>query len=374
LLWRPYIRHIQLPGTTWPLEPSEAPSGAATSDPVVVADAHWRAHGWDPGPYFRAALSIYRTNEQIRVFNESALTPHGLTRSRHEALAVLYFSRHGEMPLGRLSTRLLVHPTSVTSTVDALERLGLVERVAHPTDRRTTLARITPTGRQAMEQSCRMMADGSGGLWALSQHQAGRLFTILKQVRAEAGDLERGAGAPTTGSRDPIVAADRNWKSRGWGTGNHFRASLPLYRTDELIRQSNEAALDPHGLTRSRHEALAVLYFSRHGEMPLGRLGARLLVHPTSVTSTVDTLERLGHVRRVAHPTDRRATLARITPKGRRAIEASNRDMVAARFGLGALDEARADEVFAILSKVRREGIEPATSAATARSARSTGA
>jgi DNA-binding MarR family transcriptional regulator len=168
------------------------------------------------------------------------------------------------------------------------------------------------------------------------------------------------------------VAADRNWKSRGWGTGNHFRASLSIYRTDELIRQSNEGALDPHGLTRSRHEALAVLYFSRHGEMPLGRLGARLLVHPTSVTSTVDTLERLGHVRRVAHPTDRRATLARITPKGRRAIEASNRDMVAARFGLGALDEARAEEVFGILSKVRREGTEPATS--TARSSRSTGA
>ena len=93
--------------------------------------------------------------------------------------------------------------------------------------------------------------------------------------------------------------------------------------------------------------------------MPLGRLGARLLVHPTSVTSTVDTLERLGHVRRVAHPTDRRATLARITPKGRRAIEASNREMVAARFGLDALAEAQAEAVFTILSKVRREGSEP---------------
>ena len=127
-------------------------------------------------------------------------------------------------------------------------------------------------------------------------------------------------------------------------------APLSIYRTDELIRLSNAAALDPHGLTRSRHEALALLYFSRHGEMPLGRLGEHLLVHPTSVTSTVDTLERLGHVQRVAHPTDRRTTLARITPKGRRAIEASNRDMVAARFGLGALDETRAEAVFGILS------------------------
>ena len=342
-----------------------------STDPVVVADANWRAHGWDTGPYFRAALSIYRANELIRQSNEAALAPHGLTHSRHEALAVLYFSRLGEMPLGRLSARLLVHPTSVTSTVDTLEQLGHVERVAHPTDRRTTLARITPTGRRAMEESCRVMADGSGGLAALTQRQAGRLFTILKQVRAAAGDLEQGGDGRTA---DPVVGADRNWKSRGWDTGNHFRASLSVYRTDELIRQSSKEALDPHGLTSSRHEALAVIYFSRHGEMPLGRLSARLLVHPTSVTSTVDTLERLGHVRRVAHPTDRRATLARITPKGRRAIEASNRDMVAACFGLGALDEARADALFSILSKVRGEGAEPTITVPTARSARSTDA
>ena len=169
-----------------------------------------------------------------------------------------------------------------------------------------------------------------------------------------------------------MVIADAHWRAHGWDSGPYFRAALSIYRTNELIRLFDEAALAPHGLTRVRHEALAVLYFSRHGEMPLGRLGARLLVHPTSVTSTVDTLERLGHVRRVAHPRDRRATLARITPKGRRAIEASNRDMVAARFGLGALDETRAEAVFSILSKVRREAPEPNGPPASARSPRAT--
>jgi DNA-binding MarR family transcriptional regulator len=323
-----------------------------SGDPVVVADAHWRAHGWDSGPYFRAGLSIYRTDELIRQFDGAALDPHRLTRSRHEALAVLYFSRHGEMPLGKLGERLLVHPTSVTSTVDTLERLGHVERVAHPTDRRATLARITAKGRGAMEQSCRVMADGRGGLGALSERQATRLFTSLRKVREEAGDI-RPANNP--GEPDPVLVADRNWKSRGWGTGPYFRTSLSVYRTSELIRLSNDAALAPHRLTQSRHEALAVLYFSRHGEMALGKLGKRLLVHPTSVTSTIDTLERLGHVRRVAHPTDRRATLARITAKGRRAVEASNAGMVEAKFGLGALNEAEAEAVFEILTKVRRE-------------------
>ena len=195
-------------------------SGAVASDPVVVADAHWQAHGWDTGPYFRAALSIYRTNELIRLFDESALTPHGLTRSRHEALAVLYFSRHGEMPLGRLGARLLVHPTSVTSTVDTLERLGHVERVAHPTDRRATLARITAKGRTAMEQSCHMMADGSGGLWALSQNQARRLFTLLKPVRSTAGDLDE----PTIRSPAPTATGSPADGTRGTTSGRRCRS------------------------------------------------------------------------------------------------------------------------------------------------------
>ena len=59
-----------------------------------------------------------------------------------------------------------------------------------------------------------------------------------------------------------------------------------------------------------------MLYFSRHGQMPMGKLGAVLLVHPTSVTGTVDTLERLGYAEHVPHPTDRRTMLARITDAG----------------------------------------------------------
>ena len=151
-----------------------------------------------------------------------------------------------------------------------------------------------------------------------------------------------------------MLTAERNWAAHGWASGPYFRTSLSIYRTAELIRQSNDSALRPHKLTHARHEALALLYFSRDGEMPMGKLGERLLVHPTSVTSTVDTLERLGHVKRVAHPTDRRATLARITAKGRRAVESSNDGMTLARYGLAVLSSAQAKRVSSILSAVRR--------------------
>ena len=157
-------------------------------DPILAAGANWRKHGWD-GPYFAAALSILRVEELIRQANDRALRPHHLTHARHEALALLYFSRNGEMPLGKLSQRLLVHPTSVTSTVDTLERLGLAKRVAHPTDRRATLARITPKGRRASEQSCEAIAGAQHGLQVLDQTELATLFRILLKVRAAAGDI-----------------------------------------------------------------------------------------------------------------------------------------------------------------------------------------
>ena len=46
-----------------------------TDDPIRVADNHWRAHGWDTGEHFVAALSIYRTDELIRASTTSPCTP-----------------------------------------------------------------------------------------------------------------------------------------------------------------------------------------------------------------------------------------------------------------------------------------------------------
>jgi DNA-binding MarR family transcriptional regulator len=182
-------------------------------DPILAAAENWRKHGWD-SPSFAAALSIVRVEELIREMNAEALRPHHLTHARHEALAVLYFSRNGEMPLGKLSKHLLVHPTSVTSTVDTLERLGLAERVAHPTDRRATLARITPKGRRAIEQSCQEIT-GNPALDVLNDAELKTLFRLLAKVRAAAGDIpspervERHPAKPANGAKRRAPARGR---------------------------------------------------------------------------------------------------------------------------------------------------------------------
>ena len=92
---------------------------------------------------------------------------------------------------------------------------------------------------------------------------------------------------------------------------------LLLWQVTHRWQAAQRAALAPFGLTFARYEVLMLLSFSRTGAMPMKRVGSRLQVHPTSVTSAVDRLQAQGFVERRSHPTDRRAVLACITDAGR---------------------------------------------------------
>jgi len=52
------------------------------------------------------------------------------------------------------------------------------------------------------------------------------------------------------------------------------------------------------------------------GSCKMSQIGGALDVTPRSVTKLVDSLEAEGLVTREPHPTDRRATLIKLTPKG----------------------------------------------------------
>ncbi len=58
--------------------------------------------------------------------------------------------------------------------------------------------------------------------------------------------------------------------------------------------------------------------------LPVGKIGARLQVHPASVTNAVDRLEAAGFVRRSRNPSDGRGIIASLTDAGRsRALTAT---------------------------------------------------
>ena len=90
---------------------------------------------------------------------------------------------------------------------------------------------------------------------------------------------------------DPIAEARRNWDAHEWGATNQMATATAITRAHQILLRRINAALEPLGLTFSRFEALALLSFSRKGALPLGKVGDRLQVHPTSITNTVDRLE-----------------------------------------------------------------------------------
>ncbi len=151
---------------------------------------------------------------------------------------------------------------------------------------------------------------------------------------------------------DPIDEAARQWGLR-WDAVDQMHAVTSLMRVQQLVLQELDEVLRPHGLTFARYEALVLLTFSRRGSLPLGKMGERLQVHPTSVTSIVDRLEAAGHVVRRRHPDDGRAVLAELTPAGRAVVEAATRDLVGAGFALGDVPAEDLRAISALLRPVR---------------------
>lgn len=156
---------------------------------------------------------------------------------------------------------------------------------------------------------------------------------------------------------DLIAEAKRNWERRGWGAIDAMAAATSITRAHQIVLGRINQALAPFGLTFSRYEALALISFSRAGALPLGKMGQRLQVHPTSVTNTIDRLEADGLVERVAHPTDRRATLASITKDGKERLEAATAVLEKIRFGIGDIGDigpSETNEISESLAGVRR--------------------
>ena len=169
---------------------------------------------------------------------------------------------------------------------------------------------------------------------------------------------------------DPIAEARRQWDER-WDAGASMAASTSVMRVQQIVLSRVDAVLRELGLNFARYEVLVLLHFSRRGSLPMGKMGERLMIHPTSVTNLVDRLEDAGLVRRTAHPTDRRTTLAAITPSGRRLVERATKRVTDVQLGLHGLDDRELDQLSALLRKVRLDAGDyaPATRSTSGRRA-----
>jgi len=130
-------------------------------------------------------------------------------------------------------------------------------------------------------------------------------------------------------------------------------AVTSVMRVQQLLLARVEDILKPFRLTFAAFEALRLLAFSRNGSLPMGKMGERLMVHPTAVTNAISKLEHRGLVERTMSPADRRVVIASITPAGRAIADDATAALNEAAFGLPNLSQEQAAALTATLRSIR---------------------
>jgi DNA-binding MarR family transcriptional regulator len=157
-------------------------------DPIERAASIWR-NRFGPADAMAAATSVMRVQQLLLAEFDRICKPYGVTFARYEALVLLSFSRTGALPMAKIGERLMVHPTSVTNTIQRLEAAGFVVREPNPRDGRGTLARITGLGADIVDKVTKELMDAEFGLGTLDADGRARLFDVLREVRVAAGDF-----------------------------------------------------------------------------------------------------------------------------------------------------------------------------------------
>ena len=108
-----------------------------------------------------------------------------INRSDYQVLSVLRLADHrGESRTAiEVARQLNMTPATMVNRVDRLERLGCVERVPHPLDRRSAHLVITPEGKTCAERMVlRRTEERERYLSALTDSQRTRLTALLRKL------------------------------------------------------------------------------------------------------------------------------------------------------------------------------------------------
>ena len=128
-----------------------------------------------------------------------------------------------------------------------------------------------------------------------------------------------------------------------------------LFRVRELLLRELDAALSTVGTSQARHQVLTIVCHAAGGGLQLGEIAARAAVHPTTMTSTIDRLERDGFIERRSDPKDRRGTLAVATKKGRDSYERGRKALLAIDYGLADVPKATIETLIETLDRLALE-------------------
>lgn len=131
--------------------------------------------------YLISRLGVYAQ----RQFSDRLETV-GLTPRMWGALNVM--THEGALSQQELGRRIGMDPSTMVSTIDELERQGLVERHPHPSDRRAHALHVTEKGRATLQRGRRLAGQAQDELLApLSAEERDVLHELLLRVAQAAG-------------------------------------------------------------------------------------------------------------------------------------------------------------------------------------------
>lgn len=93
---------------------------------------------------FRASMA------ELKCISSERLVRQGISMTQLHVMHLL--DHHGEMPMSRLAEMLDVSMSNGTGLIDRVEERGFVERIRIPSDRRMVMVRLTPSGRQMLDE------------------------------------------------------------------------------------------------------------------------------------------------------------------------------------------------------------------------------
>jgi DNA-binding MarR family transcriptional regulator len=135
-------------------------------------------------PQQEAFLSLWRTYDRLRMFEDELFSQYDLTAQQYNTLRLLKAEHPATLPTLVLASRLVSHAPDITRLLDRLEERSLVARERMPDNRRVVQVGITEAGLALLKRleqpvrECHLQQLGH-----LSAAQLESLVGLLKIVR-----------------------------------------------------------------------------------------------------------------------------------------------------------------------------------------------
>jgi MarR family 2-MHQ and catechol resistance regulon transcriptional repressor len=137
----------------------------------------------------RVWLALSRTARRLGDVARRDLEAQNLCPTDFAVLEILLHK--GPLPVNTIGRRVLLTSGSITTAVDRLASRGLVQRRAHPTDRRARLVALTSTGRALIGQAfAAHSATLESAVSSLSEEERRTLVRLLLKLEHGAARSE----------------------------------------------------------------------------------------------------------------------------------------------------------------------------------------